>query len=47
MRKKQLDEFWFRGHEQAAEGLSVGDAREARPTGRAWREGTDREARSQ
>ena len=47
MRKKQFDEFCFRGHEQAEEGLSVRDTREARPAGRAGREGVDREARPQ
>ena len=47
MKRIDNDDVCFRGHEQAPQGLPVGDGGQARCTHRARHQGTEREARTQ
>ena len=47
MKPMDEDDMCFRGHEQAPQGLPVGDGGQARCTHRARHQGTEREARTQ
>jgi hypothetical protein len=47
MKSIDQDDVCFRGHEQTAQGLPVGDGSQARRSHRARHQGAEREARAQ